>query len=400
MKILYFGTICDLTEYNELLSACKCKPSVSTILFESALLTGFKQNGADMEILSFPMIPYFPKSRCLFWGRRKERLACGYQTTWLRTINVPVLKQLSRRMDAGRALAHWCRENRGDGVILTYSMPPFLIKEVLAYGKRYALKVVAIVPDLPRDMYINERNPSIIAAMKRRYLQATIDLQGEYDGYIYLTDAMHAVVAPGKPYTVVEGITAIPVSAHRSSGEKAFPRAVMYAGMLHRKYGIINLLNAFGQLDDPDVELWLFGDGTAVPEIKEHAVRDQRIRFFGAVNHDTVLEYERKATLLVNPRDPDDEFTRYSFPSKIIEYMLSGTPVLATKLAGIPEKYYAYMFSLRDNCCDNLAAAMKNILSRPLPELEEKGRMAKDFIIREKNAYDQAGRVIEFLNEV
>lgn len=35
--------------------------------------------------------------------------------------------------------------------------------------------------------------------LKNVYLRPALRLQDRYDGYIYLTDAMHAVVAPDKP---------------------------------------------------------------------------------------------------------------------------------------------------------------------------------------------------------
>ena len=38
----------------------------------------------------------------------------------------------------------------------------------------------------------------------------------------------------------------------------------------------------------------------------------------------------------VNPRQNNEEFTKYSFPSKTMEYLASGVPVVAYKLDGIP----------------------------------------------------------------
>ena len=55
---------------------------------------------------------------------------------------------------------------------------------------------------------------------------------------------------------------------------------------------------------------------------------------------------ELKATLLVNPRPTTEEFTIYSFPSKNMEYMASGTPLLTTKLPGMPEEYHQYVLAI------------------------------------------------------
>ena len=401
IDILYFGTICDLNHYNELLLKCRQKPSVSTILFEEALMNGFKKNGANIEIYSFPMIPAFPTGRILYFGNVTEELNCGYSCTWLRTINVPILKQISRRLEAKRILKKWMKEKGTNGLILTYSVPPFLIEDLIAFKQQYGTKIIAIIPDLLRDMYINEKQNSVITSIKKRYILKKSRLQGEYDGYVYLTEAMKYIVAPEKPYVIMEGIVdALPDNEQIQSVEKSKSRSIMYAGMLHEKYGIMNLIDAFEQVDIPDAELWLFGEGTASQKVKARAEANTRIKYFGHVEHDTVVDYEKKAHILVNPRNPKDEFTFYSFPSKTIEYMLSGTPVLTTRLKGIPDEYFNYIFSARENSAEALTHALNDIFSHSEKELEQIGQTAKEFIIKEKNSEAQVKHIINLIEEV
>lgn len=399
MNILYFGTICDIERYDEILEKCKYKPSVSTIVFENSLLEGFKQNGVDVQIHSFPMIPTFPGCKKIFFGGNREKLSCGYECRWLSTVNLPIIKQMSRRYDGKKVIRKWVKENKENGIIFTYSIPPFLAKEIIKYSKKYSVKTVAIIPDLLRDMYINENKVSLVTKLKQCYIKPTLGLQGEYDGYVYLTEAMRSVVAPEKPYMVMEGIADINIHKHIKF-DKSIPRAVMYAGMLHIKNGILKLVDAFEKLSLNDTELWLFGEGTASEEIKRRARLNLQIKFFGSRTHQEVLDYEQKATLLINPRDPHDEFTKYSFPSKTVEYMLSATPMLTTKLPGIPEEYYDYVFSSEDNSVENLALAIEDALSYSNEELEQKGKNARDFIIKEKNSKNQVARILEFMQEV
>lgn len=399
MKILYFGTVCDLKTYEKHLDGCGSKPSVAPIIFETALLDGFNKNGADVEIHSFPMIPTFPSNRLLHFGKLVEKLPCGYTCRWLNTINLPVIKQLSRKSDARKIMKRWLREHRRDGLILTYSIPPFLVKDVLKYAKRYGVKTAAIVTDLLSDMYINENN-SLLKKLKNLYLAPSLRLQGDYDGYIYLTKAMREVVSPQKPYIVMEGIADVSNVIPPDENEKSSPRAIMYAGMLYEKYGIINLLDAFEHLEDSDIQLWLFGDGTAVPEIQMRVAADNRIKYFGTVSHDEILEYERKATLLVNPRDAEEAFTEFSFPSKTIEYMLSGTPVLTTRLKGIPEEYFDYVFSAESNRVSDLIKGLRNALSYTKADMNTIGVRAQSFIMDNKDSVSQSARILAFLEEV
>ena len=393
MKILYFGTVCNIEEYEKMLSGCKSRPSVASAVYETSLLSGMKSNCADIEIHSFPMIPIFPKSRWIYWGEKKEKLDCGYECTWLKTLNLPFLKQFFRKRSARKAIKKFIKENRENGVILTYSIPPFLAGDVIKYGKKYSVKTVAIVPDLPENMYINHKS----GFLKKMYLGRALKYQKEYDGYVYLTEAMSEKIAPEKQYIVVEGLLSEDMG-NSAEVEKSSPRAVMYAGRLHRKYGVMNLVDAFDSLSETDAELWLFGDGTAVSEIEERAKKNPKIKYFGRVSRNEILEYEKKATLLVNPRSVDEEFTKYSFPSKNIEYMYSGTPFLTTALEGIPKEYNDYLFIAENNNPETLAEEMKKILSMSDVALSEKGKKAQLFIANNKNSVVQSKRIIDFLD--
>ncbi len=398
MKILYFGTVCDMAHYNSIMKGCKTKPSVASIVFESALLEGFCQNGAELEIHSFPMIPTFPNSKLLHFGGKSENLSCGYSCTWLNTVNLPIIKQITRRHSAKKVLKRWLKANADSGVVVTYSIPPFMAKDVVKYCKKYSVKSVAIVPDLLRDMYVNENAASPISKLKQLYIKPALKVQGEYSAYVYLTDAMHCVVAPEKPYMVMEGIAS--VGNNSQTEEKATVRAIMYAGMLHEKYGIVNLLNAYESLSAENTQLWLFGEGTAVDEIKRRAENNPSIKYFGSVPRDEILRYEKSASLLVNPRDANEEFTQYSFPSKTIEYMLSGTPLLTTKLKGIPQEYFEYAFTAENNSAEALAAAIDNVLFQSEAALKAFGGRARRFVCEQKNSKAQAARIIKFISEV
>lgn len=397
MKILYFGTVCELEKYETILQQCRKKPTVATVVFESAILKGFAENGIEMEICSFPMISTFPNYRKLFFGGHSEILSSGYTCYWLKTINIPILKQWSRRLDARKAIKKWAKSCGTDDVIMAYSIPPFLVKDIIRYGKKYGVKTVAIVPDLPENMYINQKN-SLKTLIKKQYLRSSLKYQGLFDGYIYLTEAMRDKVAPQKPYMVMEGIS--DQQFNITSTLKASPRVIMYAGGLYEKYGIMNLIEAFEQLENTDVELWLFGNGSSVIDIQKRSASNKRIKYFGRVSRDEILIHEREATLLINPRGVKEDFTKYSFPSKTIEYMYSGTPLITTKLEGIPKEYYDYVFLTTDNDPVLLRKALEDALSLSDEQLAQMGQRARCFIVNQKNAKVQTGHIIDFLTNL
>ena len=119
--------------------------------------------------------------------------------------------------------------------------------------------------------------------------------------------------------------------------------------------------------------------------------------YMGVVPNPEVVEAELDASLLVNPRPTHEEFTKYSFPSKNIEYMASGTPLLTTKLPGMPKEYYPYVFLIEEETTEGYSKALSEALSKTDEDLFEWGAKAKGFVLDNKNSCEQARRVIELI---
>lgn len=398
MKLLYFGTICNKENYERMRKGFRVNPSAAPFVFETALLKGFSENGVDLEAVSFPAIPAFPRSRYLAWGHRKEMLESGYRTTWIGAINISGLKQLCQRLSSYTLLRRWLRRNAAEEkAVLIYSAYQPVSKSIVTLCKKYRTKCFAIIPDLPRDMYSVARINPVKKALSGLYVRAAEKVQGCFDGYIYLTRAMKDVINPSAPYTVVEGIANVAELEPPSLERKAPGKVIMYAGALSEKLGLPNLIEAFSKMNVPDAQLWLFGGGDYADAIREYAEKDSRIRYFGFVSRERILRYEKQAALLINVRNTADEFTKYSFPSKTIEYMLSGTPLLTTRLSGIPEEYYDYAYSVENNDVDTLRAAMERICAKPQEELIAFGASAQRFVAQEKNGNAQAAKIMELI---
>ena len=157
------------------------------------------------------------------------------------------------------------------------------------------------------------------------------------------------------------------------------------------------LLQAFARIQNPDWKLVICGFGQAEKTIRESS--DPRIVYLGRVDRTQALALQRGAMLLVNPRQNNAEFTKYSFPSKTMEYLASGVPVVAYKLDGIPDEYDGYLNYVPDNTPEALAAVITAIGSKSAEERRTMGRRAQAFVTEEKNAKKQAGRILRFLEE-
>lgn len=284
-------------------------------------------------------------------------------------------------------------------ILTPFNYTPLSLGIYLA-AKLMGIKRLNVFTDLSSDIINQKRQKDMIWVKKCLlpfYLKLINFVEKNYDMYILFTEEMNKKVNPkNKPYLVLEGIYNNQLDLKHLKKEKA----IMYAGTLAYEYGIKNILDAFEQLENSDLQLWIFGDGDMKDYIKELSVRDKRVKFFGFQAHNKVFEYEKKATLLVNARNPEDEYTFYSFPSKTFEYMVSGTPFLTTKLKGIPEEYYKYVFTIDEYNVESLKQKMEGILSINQEKLDELGEDARRFILENKNSLVQSAKIIHKIQKM
>ena len=115
------------------------------------------------------------------------------------------------------------------------------------------------------------------------------------------------------------------------------------------------------------------------------------------VNREKILELQRLSTVLINPTPASEEFTKYFFPSKLIDYMSSGTPTITYKIKGIPEEYFDYCYI----CDHDGALALKKIIievcEKSINESKLMGERARDFILSNKNPKSQVLKIYKIL---
>ena len=80
-----------------------------------------------------------------------------------------------------------------------------------------------------------------------------------------------------------------------------------------------------------------------------------------------------------------------------MEYMVSGTPLLTTKLPGMPEEYYPYVYLIDDETPMGIADTLREILSISQCDRENKGKSARKYVLQNKTNILQSKKIIEFL---
>ena len=134
--------------------------------------------------------------------------------------------------------------------------------------------------------------------------------------------------------------------------------------------------------------------------VRAAAARDRRVVYPGYLAFEQVLELYRTADLLLNLRVTKALDTRYFFPSKLMEYVASGVPVLSTCTGHVEEEYGEVVYLLREETPEALGAAITAIRRQPPDEREALGRRARQFMLEHKTWHRQGEKLIAYIHEV
>lgn len=396
MKILYIGSICNDDIFEETNKRSKVKVSSAPQHFEAAIIKGLSSvPDVELTCVTAECIATYPNGSKLVLSHRTDDLGNGLTTETASAINLPFLKPTMHARSVGKYIKKWLQENKDvkDKCVFLYGFYTAVAEKTFEVCKESGCKCFAMITDVPA-MVLTEHK-GLKGFFKAKSREHAVSIQGLADGYVYITRQMADLVAPGKPYYVMEVLvdTAIIKKDQKSVVKQ---KALMYAGTLYKKYGIDLLIDTYEHLAT-DYELWIMGAGDYEEEITKKAAANPKIKFFGSVSRDEVMRREQEASLLLNIRNPEDEYTKYSFPSKMIEYMLSGTPVLTTKLPGFPADYDEHLYYCEDYSKEGLVKRFAEVLALPTEELQEKGRKASEFVRENKSCEIQMKKMVDFL---
>lgn len=266
----------------------------------------------------------------------------------------------------------------------------------LKLAKKRGVKCYGIITDLPS--FVNDTASDIKGKVSQYIANRNLS---RFDGYIVITEAINDLVNTGhKPYVVVECVTDKDSLCRNGDLQSILTGSTdhyIYAGGMNIKYGIPELVDGFKMANLSNVELHLYGNGDYVDVLKNENLKAYNIIYHGVEKNEVVVEAEKRASLLINPRSPYEEFSKYSFPSKNMEYMTSGTPMIGYRLPGIPKEYFKYMYTFNEFSAKGVAVGLKLFHEENKNKHIEMGTNAKTFITKNKNNVIMAKKILDMI---
>lgn len=392
-KIVFLGPLYPPDQEERVYKNARVHGSSAPNVFQWNLLNGLQAvDGEKLSVFNVLPVGSWPRGHRDAILKDTDWVYQGVRGHEIGSFNVPFLKQISRANRTKRILKKTVCA--GDEIVIYSAYMPFL-KAV--YTLPRDVKVTAIITDLP-EFYDLGRVSKLRSFLRKMQNRMIYKYMQRVDRFVVLTEQMCEPLKVGnRPWICIEGICN--AAQTNSAPLEVNTKAILYSGTLHYQYGIKNLLDAFSKINVEGAELWICGGGEAETEIRELEKQDTRVKFFGFCSQDKVAELRRKAAVLVNPRTNEGEYTKYSFPSKTMEYMASGKPVVMYKLDGVPAEYDKHLFYADEaNAVDGLKTAIENVLEN-YETARVKAAEAQRFVLGNKNGISQAKKLLVFCED-
>ncbi len=253
------------------------------------------------------------------------------------------------------------------------------------YRKQPRVKVIPIITD----------HPSMLTPPAKRANTWIRSLQYGH-GYMCLTPALNTLFNPQKkPSLIRYGIT----ESRTTSGKQKRPY-FFFAGALYTRYGIDALLEAFIDLNRPDLDLIIAGHGPEAQFIESLTQHHRNIKFRGLLSQAQVWSYQANAMVNINPRPSDTSLDAYSVPSKLIEYAASGSPTLSVEHPLLEPVFGQSIEWIKESSALAIRLALQRLLSSDYALIQQRAFASKKIALTHFDADVVGLDVFNFIKSV
>lgn len=401
VEVLFIGGLFFDYRYEQIINESKSAIQFAANKLQWNYVRGLEENlSRNIKIINSVFVGTFPlyykkifmKTKKVFRDNNTDR----YDED-LGFINLPILNSNSKYFILKKHVNKWARRNNKKKVVIVYGFFKENIKLISYIKRKY--------PDICSCLIILDL-PQFMSQYKRFYHRWTnnhiYDLYKKNKKYIDCYSVISSQVVDyldiEEPNVVIEGMVTSKLEVEEYVKKPKEKFTFLYTGGLSREYGTEELLSSFMKLKGEDKELVICGDGPYKENVKRAAQKDKRIKYLGIISQDKCVKLQREVDCLVNPRG-ETEMTKYSFPSKMLEYLTSGTPIIAKYLEGMPLEYKNLFWTYGKNQ-RTLLSMMEQIVEISTVELCKKAEYAREYVLKEKNNVRQTQRLLDMIFEI
>ncbi len=351
----------------------------------------------DVNITCVTVTPMasFPREKVIRSAYSKDALFPNVANHRVAFWNVPIVKQLSQILGVYRVAKRLVKQTDTDTLLCFNLFPQIGIPMRWLKRKFPQLDTVCLLADLPLDDDPNRKGFS--KWLRSLFDRSTWKSLQQCDRYIALNENAMKTFLPEKPYIIVDGGINPDEFTETPIGWNGNTRNIVYTGALVDYSGIMNLITAMDLLEDDNIVLDIYGDGILRAEVERIAKQNPRIRYHGCVSNQEAIQAQQATWLLANPRPVASDIAKVTFPSKIFEYLMSGRPVMTTRLNGFSKDYDDILFWVDGDSPELLAERINAIRRTEDTTLTQRAERARTYMLEHKTWQQNAHRMFAFI---
>jgi glycosyltransferase involved in cell wall biosynthesis len=365
-----------------------------------ALRAGFDGN---IEVLSSAPLLDYPHSRLLFAPSAKWRIDNKIKATMLPFLNLVILKHMTRFVATFAFVIQWVLRNKSSNlIIILHGVQSCKIWGVLLGQVLAPCITVSFLTD---DIGIPLKWENTLLKKIRLvdvYLMK-LGLQ-KISGIIAMTPNLAEKLAPGRPALImptIRNLTSNAVSNKiRNSNDDSF--TIVYTGRLSHSYGIDLLLYTFKQANRnrPNWRLLITGWGEMENAVRDFAVNNRQVEYLGFLDSEGIAELHQLADVFVNPKLTSTSIASLAFPSKIVEYLGTGKPVVSTNLPIFDDGIRQHLIIAQSDSPEELIRCLDDVASWNDHQRESWRKQTLMFVNEELSPVIQGARIRGFIDSL
>lgn len=388
MSVIFIGSTVDKESLKKLKAA-----SIAGNKMQLGFIKGFLNNNIKTIAISVEPQEMWKMNNNPIFIRSKYLKDGNVEIFTISYINIPIIKQISIIINLKRKIKKIISKDEfKKSTLIVYNTMSIFANPTLKIAKQKKLLKIAIIADLPI-----KKKKNFVRKLEDK---KQINYIKKFDALIPLTQYIAEDFAPNVPFYVIEA-GCNPDDYNEKQEIFDFNKknkVIIFSGTLNELSGIELLLETMELIEDKTIYLNIFGDGPLKKYVIEKTKNLSNVNYLGKVSNDQMLKNQKEACLLVCPRKKDDFTTKYTFPSKILEYICSGVPVLSNKLYGIPKEYEKYINFTKNETPQEWKNNIKNILdSKKYNFFLNKALEAKRICLKNKSWDNQVKNLVEYL---
>lgn len=313
MRIIYFTTACKKEDY---VSFSKMWDSSLNASIQNLHNRFIRSLALTHEVEVFSMRP-FSRRYCKLKKLDAETKQEG-KITWhyLEIKRNKLLRYSTVTKQCNKILS---KMNLKDCIIITDTLNPNVLRNSTKFAKKYNLPIIGVC----------NNTPSSIHNTGKSYATSILSLAENLSGYITLTQGLNTLYNTyNRANLSFEGVLDDSAVINK---ENEYGDYIFFNGSLEPNHGIVQLILAFRELDNPKLKLIISGYYPDNETLIRVIHNNQNVINLGNIPSDEVISLASHSLLNVNPLPFTEDFDRYYVPANLVDYFNSNSIVVSVR---------------------------------------------------------------------